>query len=314
MLIKFSILWVEDSTEWYEATLRLLKRYLEDLGFHLDAKRISDPENEDWDHHFENTSQYDLMLIDWRIHGADHVDKPVGGDVISKIREHIPYSDIIFYSGDSGIADEVKEKELQGVYTSMRGSVREDAEDLINHLLHKTLHPKIMRGVIVSSLSQIDEMCFKIIERKYQDAGCDKEKFATDFRDTILKQAERQLEGKQKKAKKDDDTFISCLHSTMMLDSFQRATKVVKLSAADLKKETHDLLAELPDTIRRRNWLAHWKHLEENDEQITLAESGKDNYVFDLNEAARMRRKINEAWAILSDYLAAMEVETVEVC
>lgn len=313
MLIKFSILWVEDDDKWYESTHKTLNRYLESLGFKMVVKRISNPEQEDWEHHFENTSQYDLMLIDWQIEDTDKVDKPVGGEVIAKIRDVIPYSDIIFYSGDGGLVEEVKNKELQGVYTSIRDDLREDAKDLIEHLLHKTLHPKIMRGIIVSSLSQIDEMCFKIIERKYRDEGCDKTKFAADFRETILKQAEKSLDGKQKKAKKDDDTFISYLHSTMMLDSFQRATKVVELSEADLKKETHDRLAELPDTIRKRNWLAHWKHHDESNTHITLAETGKDDYVFDMTEATRMRKKINEAGSILSEYLNTMEEKAAEI-
>lgn len=69
--------------------------------------RISDPENTQWDQHFENTSQYDLMLIDWRVEDTDKVDKAVGGDVIAKIREQVPYSDILFYSGSAGLEQEV---------------------------------------------------------------------------------------------------------------------------------------------------------------------------------------------------------------
>lgn len=314
MLIKFSVLWVEDNDAWYESSLSVLKRHLESLGFHLVVARISDPEEEDWEHHFESTSQYDLMLVDWRIEATGEVDKPVGGDVIRKIRDQVPYSDIIFYSGDSGLEAEVSAKNLQGVYTSQRKDVRDDAKELIDHLLHKTLHPKIMRGIIVSSLSQIDEMCFKIIEGKYQEKSCDKAQFAEELRVTILRQAERQLEEKQKKAKKGDDQFISSLHSTMMLDSFQRASKIVDITQSDLEKMTHDLLSELPDTIRKRNWLAHWKHLEETDVHITLEESGKEPYVFDLGEATRMRKKINEAGTILSEYLETMSANTTKAC
>ena len=306
MLIKFSVLWVEDDDRWYRASHRALERYLKDLGFHLVVTRISDPENTQWDQHFINTSQYDLMLVDWRVEDTDNVDKPVGGDVIAKIREQVPYSDILFYSGSAGLEKEVYDKRLQGVYTAQRNEVRDEARELIEHLLHKTLHPKIMRGIIVSSLSQIDDMCFKIIEHKFNEEGCDKNAFADGFRKTLLTQAKGQLKYKEKAAEKDNDAFIASLHSTMILDSHKRASKIVELAKGDLHKDDHTTLSSLPDTISKRNWLAHWTRIEETDAQIVLAEEGKANYVFDQTEAIRMRKEINKAADVLSKYVASL--------
>ncbi|MDO6755971.1 response regulator [Phaeobacter inhibens] len=306
MLIKFSVLWVEDDDRWYKTSHRALKRYLDNLGFYLEATRISDPENTEWDKHFETTSQYDLMLIDWRVEDTDKVDKAVGGDVIAKIREQIPYSDILFYSGSAGLEQEVYEKQLQGVYTAKRNDVLEEAKELIEHLLHKTLHPKIMRGIIVSSLSQIDDMCFKVIEHKFNDEKCDKDAFADGFRTSILAQSERQHKAKGKAVGKDNDTFIASLHSTMILDSHKRATKIVELANGDLDDADLAKLSSLPDTITRRNWLAHWNRVEETDTHITLAYAGKDNYVFDQTEAIRMRKEINKAADVLSKYVASL--------
>ncbi|UWR58059.1 response regulator [Phaeobacter inhibens] len=299
-------MWVEDDDRWYRTSHRALKRYLDNLGFHLEVTRISDPENTEWDKHFETTSQYDLMLIDWRVEDTDKVDKAVGGDVIAKIREQIPYSDILFYSGSAGLEQEVYEKQLQGVYTAKRNDVLEEARELIEHLLHKTLHPKIMRGIIVSSLSQIDDMCFKIIEHKFNDEKCDKDAFANVFRESILAQSESQHKAKIKAAGKENDTFIASLHSTMILDSHKRASKIVELANNDLDGDDFVRLSSLPDTITRRNWLAHWNRVEETDTQITLAYAGKDNYVFDQTEATRMRKEINKAADVLSKYVVSL--------
>lgn len=303
MLIKFSILWVEDDDVWFRASHLALERHLNGLGFHLEVERISDPENTKWDQHFETTSQYDLMLIDWRVQDTDKVDKPVGGDVIAKIREQVPYSDIIFYSGSNGLEQEVADKQLQGVYTSARRNLREDAEYLIDHLLHKTLHPKIMRGIIVSSLSQIDDMCFKLIEHKFNAPKCDKKEFAEGFRKSILKQANGQLKNKEQVTKKCDAEFIAELHSTMVLDSHKRASKVVALAEADLEASELAKLSDLPSTVTKRNQLAHWKRSEETDTRITLVHDGKDDYIFDQDEAIRMRKNINEAAEVLSGYI-----------
>eukprot|EP01080_Neovahlkampfia_damariscottae_P012666 gene12666-6566_t len=244
------------------------------------------------------------MLVDWRIEQTNKVDKAVGGEVIRKIREEVPYSDILFYSGSDGLEKEVYEKHLQGVYTAKRSQAIDEAKELIDHLLHKSLHPKIMRGIIVSSLSQIDDMCFKIIEHKYSDEKCDKKAFADGFRASINAQAEGQLRAKQKATAKDDDDFVASLHSTMVLDSHKRATKLIELLKDDLEPAVSKKLGSLPDTITKRNHLAHWKRSEETDTRITLSYDGQPDYVFDQDEATRMRKKINEAGEILSQYLA----------
>ncbi|MEO9947660.1 MAG: response regulator [Roseobacter sp.] len=308
MLIKFSVLWVEDNDAWYNSNYTALQDYLKDLGFHLNVERVDDPEHADWEHLLQNTSQYDLMLIDWRVKKTNEVDKPVGGEVIEEIREHVPYSDIIFYSGDNGLEEEVKDRKLQGVYTSNRRGVLEDAMELIDHLLHKTLHPKIMRGMIVSSLSEIDEMCFKIIKYKYATSS-DKAAFAKALKQSLIKQGKDRLKQKEKLCTQDDSGFIEELRSTLNLESLKRAQKVAGFLKGELNNDDAASIEGLPQTVQKRNCLAHWKHLQETDTQITLEDDGK-NYVFDQGEAAQMRKSINDAGDVLTKYLEAIATKT----
>lgn len=304
MLIKFCILWVEDNDKYFETTKKNLARFLNGLGFHLEVDRISDPEKTNWETYLENTSKYDLMLVDWRVRTPGKPDKAVGGAVISQIRERIAYSDIIFYSGSEGIDDELSKRKLEGVYLARRTDLREEAKALINYLLHKTLHPKIMTGIIVSSLSQIDDLCFKIISAKFHDVNCDKAGFAETLRNSVLRQANDQHKSREKSTKKGDEEFIASLHSTMLMDSHKRALKLVGFAKEDkLHTKVLTPISELPSTVSKRNKLAHWKRSEETDTHIKLVCDGKAEYVFDQAEATKMRKNINSAASALSSYL-----------
>ena len=304
MLIKFSVLWVEDNDAWFENAKRTLKRYLDKLGFHLEVHRIEDPRDVNISDFLKKTSNYDLMLVDWQFRTTGGVDEALGGEVIKNIRDQVSYSDIIFYSGSPKITDEFNSQDFQGVYLAGRRHLTKEAKDLINYLLHKTLHPKIMRGIIVSSLSEIDDLCFQIIEAKYNAKGVNQKTFATSFRKSILTQAKKQLRNKEKATKAKDDAFIQSLHSTMLIDSHKRSEKIVKLAEGDdLDEALLGPIKSLPGTIIKRNWLAHWKRTDETDQKIILVCKGKPNYDFDQAEAVVMRKGINQAATALKGYL-----------
>ena len=243
MIIKFSILWMEDDDSYFNATKRNLTSYLKKLGFYLDVDRIKDPINEDIHPYLENTSKYDLMLIDWRVKAKGAVDKPIGGEIISQIRKRIAYSEILFYSGSDGIAKELAKRKMEGVYLAHRTRMREDAKELIEFLLRKTLHPKTMRGIVVSALSQVDDLCFQVIKLKYQAEVTNKKEMAASLKRSLLKKSRKRQKDYEKICQMEDDKFISSLHSTLVMDSFKRAEKT--LAFAELDKLSEDILGPL---------------------------------------------------------------------
>ena len=308
MLIKFNILWIEDQVKYVETTGKALNTYLENLGFHLEIDHIQDPEKDAVEEYFDYTSKYDLILVDWNFKAEPGaVDKAIGGEIIERIRTEAPFADIIFYSGKPSIEEELKKRALTGVYISLRRDLRDEAKELIDYLLHKTLHPKIMRGIIVSELSHIDDLCYEIIKKKYNDNACNKAEFAEKLKASLKKQAKKQFDAKEREADKDDAEFIEGVHSTMVLDSHKRALTINDFAKEDkVGAAIQAPLDILPDTVSNRNKLAHWKRAEESDTHILLKAPGKKDYIFDQNEAAEMRKRINNAAVALTDYLTVL--------
>jgi hypothetical protein len=299
-------LWIEDEKRFIEANGKVLQTYLEKLGFNLNIEKVINPHKTPVKDYLRNTSKYDLILVDWRFKdkpGA--IDQEIGGEIIQQIRKKITYADIILYSGDRNFKNDFQEKALQGVYLSNRAVLKEEAKELINCLLHKTLHPKIMRGIIVSALSQIDDLCYQIIEKKYLKLSSkDKTAFLTTIRDTISNQATKHHEEKMKFIDIKDKDFIAGLQSTMKLDSHKRSLTVKNLAVADgLKDDILKPIKALPNTVVKRNKLAHWKRSEEDDTHILLTETDKPDYLFDQTEAANVRKSINDAAEALLQYL-----------
>jgi hypothetical protein len=311
MLIKFNILWVEDDQRYINTAGGVLRTYLENLGFHLEIDQIINPQETPVEDYLNNTSKYDLILVDWRFNNVPgEPARPMGGSIIERIRSRVTYADIIFYSGAPEFEEDFQNRNLQGVYLSGRKELKEEAKDLIEHLLHKTLHPKIMRGIVVSELSQIDDLCYRIIEKKYNDPSCDKLAFASSIRSSIKDQADSQHGGKMRFIDKGDDDFIAGLHSTIYLDSHKRTLKVSEFASADgLTANILEHIQALPDTVLKRNKLAHWKRAEETDTYIKLTDTGKSDYIFDQAEAALVRKSINNAAYALQQYLDSMQTD-----
>ncbi len=312
MLIKFNILWVEDDFKYVKSTENVLKKYLDNLGFCLEVDHIGNPKKTPVQNYLNYTSKYDLILVDWHFKTeVGSTDEAIGGDVIKQIREETPFADIIFYSGNDSIEDELKSKALTGVYISSRRNLKDEAKDLIQYLLHKTLHPKIMRGIIVSELSNIDDLCYRIIETKYNHKSCNKVNFAKNIKASLKIQIDNQYAEKIKIIKKDNDVFIKKIHSTMVLDSHKRSLQIHEFAKNDkVSKNILDPISQLPETISKRNKIAHWKRAEETDEHILLKEANKDDYLFNQEEAIVMRKNINNAAIALNKYLKYLSDES----
>jgi len=315
MLIKFNILWVDDDSKYVKSTEKVLRTHLDSLGFYLEVEYIENPKDESVvTKCLSCTSKYDLILVDWHFRSSkSSTDEKLGVEVIERIREDIPFADIMFYSGSSGLEDELKSTALQGVYICNRIDLKDEIKDLIAYLLHKTLHPKIMRGIIVSELSNIDDLCYRIIEAKYNHTDCNKVDFANKIKTSLQKQINKQHEHKVKIIEKNEDDFIKEIESTVVLDSYKRSLQIQKFAREDdLGERILDPILELPGTVTKRNKIAHWKRSEESDDHILLKEAGKEDYLFDQNEAILMRKNINSIAVALEGYLDLLKVKGSE--
>lgn len=101
--MEISVLWIEDSNDWFVNQKRHLVRELEKLGFTASIYRTR---------RGENLSRYlskplDFALCDYNL--QDGVDE-LSVSIIAKIRAKNKYCRIIFYTGDAMLPPEILEK------------------------------------------------------------------------------------------------------------------------------------------------------------------------------------------------------------
>lgn len=303
MLIKFNILWFEDDDEYYTDNYKLFEDHLESIGFSLNVTRVSDPESqmESVAENIKNTYQYDMILMDYQFNGSD-----IGDKLIEDIRTRVVYTDIIFYSGAyDEMLKAIQGKLMSGVYTSHRADLKDEAIGLIGYLLHKALHPEVMRGVVVSSLSEIDGAIYDIYKTKLTDSPNPKY-VESELRSKLIKKLDKRYKDNVKALEKEDSVFLKNIETTMLFESFLRCEGIADLFIKDLKStglnSIKDSIVELKEVARKRNKLAHWKKSEITDTRITLTEEGKDDYTFCQDEAARIRSDINKGYHALKVY------------
>ncbi len=300
MLINFKILWCEDDKTWRDETQAMVENHLENLGFNAEFVFIDSADSAS--PALLQSSEYDLILTDLGFHNTNF-----GLEIIQKLRSNQLYTDVLFYSskGTAELLAAMKEDHLDGVFISNRTDFESKFDKLVKCILRKTLHPKIMRGIIIGALSEIDGATYNILKKKYELSGDQKNEYVNDLKKSLCDLHKDRTKKARKILKEDNDQFIESIESTQVLESRKRLDKIIKFSKNDLATddEHHANLSKLPDVSNKRNKLTHWKKIEANDEQIILKDYLRDeSYTFNHSEAADLRKNINNGFKALNHY------------
>lgn len=152
MRLDYKILWFEDTPSWYESVVPFIRDYLEDKGFVLDVDRR---ENGDGLEALLGKPDFDLILVDLKLAGEK------GDKLITSIREHQIYTEIVFYSqdGERAVREIMREKGADGVYCASReGSEFEDkVKRVIETTIKKVQEVNHLRGVVLAEVSELDQ-------------------------------------------------------------------------------------------------------------------------------------------------------------
>ena len=249
MNLEYKILWFEDELLWAQPMVREIKSFVEEMGFVFYEPRF-EKDNSNIDN--IDYKEYDLILMDYNL---SNVEK---GDVlISKIREHNFFSEIVFYSmsGASSLRQKVLEKELDGVYCADRpiDSFLPKVQEVIKATVKKVLDLNTIRGIVMAETSDMDEKMLEIISL-YTSKLDKKEKI--DFLEKRQKKFFESIETKVKKLQTED---IERFYYNRLFDSNQKwmtVSSIVKKSMPERESitKTYD-----EDVIKSRNKLAHVK-------------------------------------------------------
>jgi DNA-binding NarL/FixJ family response regulator len=248
---------------------RDIKSYVEEeIGFKFENPKI---ETDNSNIESLNYEDFDLILMDYALSGGEN-----GDTLISKIREHNFFSEIVFYSSRDvdDLRKAILENKLDGVYCAGRsaGSFLPKVKEVIKVTIRKMLDLNAMRGIVMAETSDIDEKMLEIISAHIQSLD---DESSISFLNSRRKKLLSSLDEKIKKLNESD---LNLFYYNWLFDSSHKWRAV--LNIVKNKMPEKEALTKLYDAeiIKKRDRLAHVKESTDADGQKQLADG---DFVFD---------------------------------
>ncbi len=163
MKISYSILWFDDTEEFFESLdLDPLKDHIKSWGFSPRIEFVSDPETFMLHEPFHD---FDLIIVDYNLEEYEQH----GEDFIKRIRNHDIYTEVIFYSANPAneLWNAVRDKELEGVFVASRTGVLTKIEKVAEQSVRKILDLENVRGIVMAEVGNIDAQLDEIITSSF---------------------------------------------------------------------------------------------------------------------------------------------------
>jgi hypothetical protein len=145
MSLKYKILHFEDDPSYVKSLKKLLIEELEDKGYELILEDVpGEPGNLDA---LLDKEDWDLILMDFYLKQGS----PRGDKLISKIRNHEIFTEIIFYSNNHNFKDDILLHMLEGVfYCRERINLFEKTKKIIKLTIKKQQDINNIRGMVIA--------------------------------------------------------------------------------------------------------------------------------------------------------------------
>lgn len=153
MKLEYKILWIEDTPISTKRDKRKTIEYIENLGFDCVVTDVVDFETFEVDIGYENTKNYDLLLVDLDL-GDD--EKGEGNSIIRKVREEKIYTEIVFYSSHyEQLLKKLNGNFVEGIFTSSRDELLDKIMKIVDLTIKKTQDVNNLRGLIIDRKSVV---------------------------------------------------------------------------------------------------------------------------------------------------------------
>lgn len=302
MRIKYNVLWIENELDWLMTAKDFVIELLEDNGFELQPTIINSEKDVYEILKTDPTlKRFDLILVDFQLDKGDR-----GSTIITSIRDHKIYTEIIFYSQDlPGIREFLNKNFIDGVFTAKRDGdeFREKFEKVFLSTIKKAQDISTIRGMVLSETSELDNKIYQIIILYFNLFPANKQE---DLRNYILKEFVGNLE-------KNASKLVIQLNKLNNLDltnhRYFDAYKKVRILGQIIEILNHDELglkddftsAYISQIIEIRNELAHCIE-KETDTEIVLQTKNGDK-TFDDASCKEIRNNIKKHF----QYLVSLE-------
>ena len=295
MKLAFQLLVVDDQPDDLRSAVGILQEHLDSKGFDLvrtDLPALSGP---DWNAIRDQGRSYDLVMIDYNL------SQPEMGDVASKrMRAALPYTDIIFYSGEprTELLRLLAEQQVEGVFVAHRQELDEPLVGLADAVIGKAVDLNHMRGIAMAEVAEMDllmvELLVPIFRLDHPDIDSVARKTVKKLKSNMNNESRklcRNLEKCGLSAVVSDGRIFTLYHKYIAL---QRLAKL--LPDAHLAPKLRMLKSFQDDIMQNRNLLAHVKEDPGGNGDVILrsTRSGGDSLIIDDEWMATFRRNLRK--------------------
>jgi len=306
MRLDFNVLWVDDQPDSVLAQITKIRLLMAAEGFEFNPRQcttIDQVEEAISDDVF--TDEIDLILVDWDLGKDVH-----GEDAIDRVREKVPYKDVVFYSGQTPakeLRQKAFDKKLEGVYCAHRDDLVDEVSGVFDSLIKKVLDLDHTRGIVMGATSDIDHMvnsCLTLAHAKLDDAG--KAKFIAEALKRVTDQVKQLVKLGDKL--KDSPSVESLFKAHMLFTSDHRLRLLASILSMD-EFLSYSARAETVEAYRKgvvheRNTLGHAVLVPQRKPDSVVDDTGK---VVDITQMRELRKLILSLRADFRALLDAMQ-------
>lgn len=195
MDLKYRILWFEDHPKQVDGVEKYLTQSLAILGIVLEVKWIQTFDDDTINSVLQSLSSYspyDMILVDYDL-GKENK----GNTLLKKLRTRTN-GEMIFYSAEkvSTLRQLLIDDNIDGIYCLIRdGKLAGAVYSIVESTLRRFYHPNYMRGVVVGSVSEMEDrfggMILDLLKLKNMPSQ-------DEIRNTIISSNKEFLEGELK--------------------------------------------------------------------------------------------------------------------
>lgn len=270
MRLEFRLLVIDDNPTSIESAIRGLRAHLEAVGFVLKqthAPDLSERGIRDLARH--EGKNFDLVIVDFNLGGAG----TDGAIAAARVRQELPYTDIIFYSSDptADLLSQLASKRVAGVFVANRLNLDDELKGIADTVIKKVVDLCHMRGAAMAEVADMDVLIEEVLERAFSSANGKFQELAKRTLDELLESAHQRVADFQPLVR--DALILEVILDSRLfgsMDRFKALRRLARLLPEQPTTAIQTLSTYDTDVLKNRNTLAHAREEESQDGTIHL--------------------------------------------
>lgn len=283
MRIKFSILWFDDSSDYFDSLdLEQLRGEIRSWGFSPNIVQVTTPVDFN---KYKPFAEFDLIVVD------QHLEEyPDGQEFIADLRSNAVYTEVIFYTAGeaSALWAAISEIKLEGVFVSTRNTIMDKISSVGRQSIRKILDLDNMRGIVMAEVGELDHLLDKILTVGMGNLSPEQQRSIFNaFHKKSIEQHDVDVARLSKFG--EDPQLVEML---ALCDSNKRWENYNRLKKKHDRLKGEDKIGDfVQEILRPRNFLAHGTS-EVRPDGSYLFHFGKQEFLFDESTGIELRQTI----------------------